>query len=1307
MQKYTAADKIYTDDPMLDELVHNVKLMLQGIIVKDQQLAEDNETKESISQADLYMAITENKVLFSEFVYDGNLMREMNQKIIDEDIPLDPFTDKEIAKYVIDNDLIPYEYRPILLSIASDHFMESYVELNNYYRRLNGQKDLGAADFYVDISFIPPAYYQQFIFEDALIHYDSTGKSQSEIRSDMRNMCIEYIQSTPITDFTTYQISLMDQVGIMDNILETYPEVPYLRHLGVKKISIYRARKAERFEILYLPEAEPQIRYRFQDIYDTVRVMYLKRYYSQAYKFENPFYDRFFMLMLIVQVANDILVEMPEYFISRTVFDSRTVQLLLEANGVKYFPEIPLKYQISLVRGLTSLIKYKSTTKNMYDIAKLFFLKNVTVYKYYIMKKRNISTDDILPSDYNGGDIESIEPPGGGKSLPDYIAWWNSYEYKTGHYDFDIIRTDEFGTEWRNYIADGGYWSTGEKDSSPENGYWNIIDGGTPIKSTNFVTGRDLDKMYSLFFIKVPVEDTVDNYLRDPLYHTPYDMITLEDSYWDGPNTHNYTKYEILKKNFTTEATKYLSLGSTYSMKEYMFQVTYFLNLLLNTPANAELLNLPVPIISGSAEFNIRDLVILLYCFSMKYFVPQTDDIIDLKNRDPRPPSHVDPYIMYGDYDPEALMDYIMDGGYAATLSRYYNGDGGKVTQNGSKPINVTGGGPINSRVSIDFPETMAIIFDPARTITEYDALGVREYYGHIEIDGGSPFVTIYNRDDVLDGGYVVNSYLYTGKEDIPEGDPCYPYKEVFDRWAYPYMDLSDRIIGFNMEADLEYLSETISSVKHPKFQWIRGYDLTEIIPSTTEPINVYDSIDDFPEEGVIGELYEDLSAAKYYIWNVNTYTPVKKVYSKGIQDFKVPNAEDLKYEDIDEVINIYATNKEIYDNLINAMRDCDNQDELFVYEYVKDYLFTMRWDMSYLKLPSTGKMATRYTEFLKEKDGILYAFYENIMSEANVDTRQYNMSTYIDQVVESINAYLSTDLLEYVFYFIPTISWGIVLKYISLIVNFFKSYKTEILDIGSTMIFDNEEENAMINYDHIAYKTIQLNKGDYTNIYDESEFDVQMEKDDTAPRERFEDRIYIQETYGKEWVDLNGGNVDQDYWFDIDANDNGNYPGYAWPYTRYYVLDGGYARDITLDPEPDPLIDGTDYDPERHGDYNMDGHYPPQLLIYDIANGGTPYIIDDGTIINIDGGKLEPGWAPLDSPHFIGTPTVPNPPDMARNDQIANTHFVQNTLNTVYDEGRYEPYGSAQIAYNNAIDTSSTYIDDLLGWIYMHENNE
>lgn len=1170
---YSEADKVYTNNSMLDEVIHNLKLILQGIILKDQQEAEDNETSESIANSDLYLAIMDGTVLFSEFVYDGEIMRRMNAYIIDNDIDLEPFTDEEITEYVIDNDAIPKEYRSILLSLASQDFLDSYVELNNYYRRLNGQKDIGDPDFFVDISYIPSQYYQQFIPDTILAEYDSTGKSTNQIKSDYREMAKEYLLATAITDFTSYQISLLDSTGIMDNILNDNPKVYYLKFLGAKKIPIYRARKAEIFEILYMPDCESQIRTRYQDIFDTLRVMYLKRYYSLAYKFENPYYDKFFAILLICQTANDIIVEIPEYFISRTVFDTRTVQTILEANGVKYFPEIPLKYQIALVRSLNGLIKYKSTTKNIFDIAKkVFNLKNVEVSKYYLLKRRNIDPNEVIPFDINGGYAE------------------------------DPIRWDE------EHEADGGWPGTGEHGETLV-----IYDGGTPSKSTNFLTNADLNKMYSLYFVRVPIGDTLDNYLRNTVHHTPYDTITNNDPYWDGPYDHEYVKYEILKKDFTTQSTKYLSLTSGYSSNDYIFQIVYFLNMIMNTSADSEFLNLEIPVISQSATFNLHDLIILLYCLAFQYFDPTTDDIILLHNRDPKSHTEVDPVPIIGDYDPYELGDWDMDGGPAMDREAYYNADGGSYKNSKYKYVNCNAGGPRNSTVPVDFPETSEIEFDEDATDTDYDGLYPFEYLEIEEIDGGTPFTEVLDRDMVLDGGYVVNSYLYHGEDSGILDDPCQYYKEDTDTFDFPEIDLSDRILGFNAEANLAELQDALNKVRMPRLQWLRGYNITEILPSYTQTINMYEGKALFPQEGVVGQLYEDTTTGKYYFWNSTGYTLVRTVYSKGIQDFMTPT--DGKYYTIEELTTIYHNNKEIYDNLIQEIRDCDTERDLWILTYVYEYLFTMKWNLDYYKLPSTGKMATRYSEFLKEKDGILYAFYEKLISETNIDTKQYNMSTYLDQVIESINQYLSTDGLDYIFYFVPTVSLGVVLKYVSLLLNFFKSYKAYILDVSSTMRFESTLDNAITERDTLYYKGFFYTKGDPLSLYDNYNIDSTLIKEDTAFLDNQDDRIFIKEQWKRRWFDCNGGDVDQNYWFDIDANDGSNYPGYKWPYDSYYVLDGGGPEDAC---------------------------------------------------------PTEQQWATLHSPHFRGRPTVPIPPLSDESDRIAPTVYVNDKINLSLTESEF-----------------------------------
>ena len=644
-----------------------------------------------------------------------------------------------------------------------------------------------------------------------------------------------------------------------------------------------------------------------------------------------------------------------------------------------------------------------------------------------------------------------------------------------------------------------------------------------------------------------------------------------------------------------------------------------------------------------------------------------------------------------------------MDGGGPTTRKEYYNADGGRVTQNGLKPINLTGGWPIIDKEAIDWPETCAMDHSDADDVN-VDGLGPDGYIEVMQLDAGDPFSYVLDREeDVYDGGYVVNSYLYTGKEDLPETDPCYPWFEYIDGFRYPVVDTSTRINGFNMSANLAELKAIIEPINHPKFQWLRGYSLYDIIPSYTQKINEFNGVSEFPETGKVGELYEDVTTGKYYFWNSTGYTICDKVYSKGIMDFKIPSLDDTKYKDVKELVNIYENNREIYENLIQVIRECDTQDEYFILEFVKDYLFTTEFDLSYYTLPSTGKVATRYSEFLKEKDGIIYAFFESVISETSLATKQYNMAGIIDQIIESINAYLSTDLLEYVFYFVPTISFGVVLKYISLMVNFFKSYKTQLLDIGSTMIFDNDEENAMVQKDNLMYRMLHLSKGDWSGIYDICDFRMSIvkEDEDQSPKDRFEDRVFIKETYGKEWFDANGGDVDQDYWsLDIDATNGTVYPGYLWPTTQYYVLEGGTARDITLDPEPDPLEgDGIDYKPPiwhmTYEDWDCDGNFPPPRLAYYNADGG-PVVSNKKVEYNeVDGGIVGGPYAPLDSPHFIGRPTTPTP-DGTIYRQIANTHYVDDKMYHIRDNS--EPRGSADQALQNAMN----YVDRNLDWILI-----
>ena len=1257
--EYDTSKKVYTDVPILDELVHNVKLMLDGIVLKDTQEAMDHESAESINFGDKYCAIRENKVHYFAFDYPAKLFSRVNRRIRESKLTtLTPFTEQEILHYAIHNDEVPNEYRPLLIEEASKDFLENYEETNDYYRMLNGLPNYGSPAYHVNASYIPKkyliyfieplidnleylpnkldkyryAYYHDFIkavidqgryvetefgyyISDSNIKYiknedgeyeitnatrffynESTGEYFSNPNGDyiydaeaneyilgpdlyiknpeyinildknyMLILAQRYLYRTSIIDITPYQLSLLTKSGVLKRIQEENPDLGYLHHLGTKSIDIYKARRADRYELLYLPKAEELVRGTFANILETTRVIYIKRYYSTAYIFQDPYYEKFLMFLITMQAVTTLLVEAPEWYIRRDVFDVRTAEYMLTSHGIKFFNEIPLKYQVALVRKMTTLIKYKSTTKNIFDLADCFNLKNVIIYKYYLIRAQN--REMALDNDIDGG-------------------------YARDAISYDTARA-----------PDGG---------APGDEFLLSYDGGSPERGSEFLTTEDLEQLYSLYFINVPIEDTLDNWLHDYNHRWDYDSITQEDLYWDGENSHKYTKDRLLRKDFTSMITKYLSMEVKYTSEEWQFQATYFLNLIMNNKVNNDLLDLEVPIINTDTKFKLRDLIILLYCFASRYYdVQVTEDnlanLVYWNNRDPHPVVNATELDRYGVYPTDIEDDYDCNGGYAEDgaikitgydennhpiyefVKGYYEMDGGYAKTPKERMAYVTGGGPVNSILEIDWPETMAIDYNSLIDETDWDGMGPEEYSDPIDLNGGKILLndsTTYNIDiyldrynDVYDGGYPTNSYLYdlNYKDGYEDSDPCMWFHEWNDKFLYPTIDITDRIYGFNLEADLEQLAEDIS-FRHPRFDWLRGYDIREVLPAETLDMIEIAGFDNFPTDPEIGVIYKDISNNnKLYMWGARSYLEIPTVFKYGIQDFLVPtyiDEETQQWQNIEELMAIYERNKQIYEDLKIAIYESNDWPEYMVRHYVFKYLFTMKWSLDQYKIRVTSSLNQAYTrraitfqEYTESVNILMYEFYQEIMSEKDAQTRKYNIAENVDKIIDSINTYLGTEALDYVWSFLPSRSWNEILRWLYLLINFFKSYKVYFLEIGATLALDDAGDDGTstageVN-DEVAFTKKIYNLSDTIASYDDKDIHARIIIDDKT--EELEE-LFIEPIYDS-LVDLNGGTpFTSHYTLDVDGNPHPPMTIYTHNSTEDFVnIDGGPAREADL----------------------------------------------------------------------------------------------------------------------------------------------
>lgn len=500
-------DKVYTDTPLIDEIVRQcTEMIYNGIVIKDIEEADKYETLNSVKKADRYSDIIQGLDQYDMYEYTyADLMKV-------------PYMTKPLAiQYARNNSLIPKEIHSTLLNIARQRFLLEYEEENNYYRMLNGLPNMQEEPLYLTSSQIRKINIDEF----------DVGKAIHEMNNN--------------------EIAILDTYGIIDELIEIYPDKGYLHHLGEKRIAPYTARKAIPFALLYVPQCESsEVREKFIDLINKNRQYILSTVYSEAFKYQSDYYDKFIACMIIIQAFVDMIVLSPEYIIKRDLFDMRTIQYVFESQGVKFFPNIPLKYQKRLVKNLNRLIKFKSSDKNLVDIASLFGFEDVGLFKYYLLK------DPIMLEDGTYKNDLTIDP------------------------------------------------NTGEDI-------------------------EDLDANYELKFLKVPFNGSVDEAIRDPFNLQDYDSFVEEDTYWNGPYDAEFVKQTILEHQFNLVISKYIGMEIVYSMTEIMFQVVYFMNMIMYSVDTSALV-VDIPEFSSTIKFPLIDCFICL--FSLGYLYKGIEDSI-------------------------------------------------------------------------------------------------------------------------------------------------------------------------------------------------------------------------------------------------------------------------------------------------------------------------------------------------------------------------------------------------------------------------------------------------------------------------------------------------------------------------------------------------------------------------------------------------------------------------------------------------------------------------------------------------------
>ena len=329
---YSVNGKIYTDHPLMDEIVDCCKTIFSGIVVKNDVLAISYETDESLEKSEEYINIIENRIGFSSFPFTDDMLKSYTKNGVRV------FDDNTVDAIIANRNIVPDNLREDLLSYCKNYYIDNYVEINNYYRSLAGLPPYPSTVYNIRRERSDEAY-NIFIYKsDFPIDYN-TDNIEFEDKDNDNNDCI-FIHKIPRDD-----IVVLEQNGFIDSIINEYKgfNYSYLKYLGYKSINIYKARKAVKWEILYIPTVEQLVEQRFIELYNINRVVYLKKTYQDAMALGSNHYDESIILLLLCQTFNDLIVDVPEWYIRRDIFDIRSVQYFLESFGVEFFEVIPLK----------------------------------------------------------------------------------------------------------------------------------------------------------------------------------------------------------------------------------------------------------------------------------------------------------------------------------------------------------------------------------------------------------------------------------------------------------------------------------------------------------------------------------------------------------------------------------------------------------------------------------------------------------------------------------------------------------------------------------------------------------------------------------------------------------------------------------------------------------------------------------------------------------------------------------------------------------------------------------------------------
>lgn len=340
-------------EKFMKKLYNDVMKIASSIIVKRVDLAKAEETHESLIAFEKYLsAIKDDTNFYINTVYDDDILRKVLPELI-------------YFKAKLDINSVPEIYRVELAKLQNSRNIETYEELNNYYRQYMGLPDT----------------------------------------SDTRYIYIEDVPELigrPIHTLNDREIIMISRLGILDKIKKNNPNKKYLNYLGHDRIDLIKMRLSRNFDIMKYSESVDEIVIKsFMKEYHYARSYMMKVMFHPDVYGDTELYNAFFgMMIMCLAIRNTISPDNYVYMNSEYILDN----MLRSYDLYDVFKYLPFTYKKRLILSIDNILANKGTDKIVETICNIFSYNSIVVNRYYVLKehKRDSNGNFIFPKDELG-----------------------------------------------------------------------------------------------------------------------------------------------------------------------------------------------------------------------------------------------------------------------------------------------------------------------------------------------------------------------------------------------------------------------------------------------------------------------------------------------------------------------------------------------------------------------------------------------------------------------------------------------------------------------------------------------------------------------------------------------------------------------------------------------------------------------------------------------------------------------------------------------------------------------------------------